>query len=375
MNRSTTTTTTTADTACLKGTWCRRVSPKHCAAGDCEPPTQGARTVSVTPLKGRTKLQAKTRVLLDWLEHQPPFTDDQGRATTRAYEAAKAAGVYSGAQTGFANVLANLEARELITRDINGKRCYRIATTTTRTEAGQVIEWQAPPGYEQPSTCCRLATVDGVIVDHEHRADDELPPDIEAVVDAAIEAVEPYLDRELPERRPALVATVHLSLDVDPATARLVLDLVEGSEAVVPVDRADVQRLIAYAIDKAAERMTGAADRRLSAIEEQLGQLSAGMRSLDASSVTNGTTNGAPVERIPRPSTAELGRRYGVKNSASRQLLADLVVDGWELTKANDSHVRVSKPGHKPFNISSTPGDKRTPLNDRSRARSNGANV
>ncbi len=304
--------------------------------------------MSTTPMTGRTKLGARSRVLLDWLEARPPFEDSSGRATTRLYEAALAAGVYHGQQTGLASLLKAFDDRGLITRTINGKRCSRIEVTNPATP-------ELPPEVEE----------------------EELPPDIEAVVDAALDAVAPFMldetEGELPPPRPALVAKVHLALDVDPATARLVLDLVEGCEALRPVDRLDVQRMIAYAIDKAAERMTGSAQRvgeRVTELEGTVAALGNASRLVPAPIITGGG-NGAQTGERP----AVLGRRLGVKNAQQRQLLAELSADGWTLTKSSNSHVRVTKAGHQPFSLSSTPSDHRTPKNERTRARKAGANV
>jgi hypothetical protein len=272
----------------------------------------------------------RTKDLVAWLEQQQPALDPQGRATQVLYERAVHDGAYTAGIAGFRDLLAKLDDEGVITRDIRGKRCYRIGPTK------QAVEWQAPPGYETTATCCQLEHLD-----------------------------------ELPARRPRLTGTVHLSLDLDPATARLVLDLVEGAAGVVPVDRHDVQLMIARAIDKAAERLGASAERlgaRMAEVELQLGTT---VRQLGTS---NGSSGPAEQRAVPRPSVGTF-KRLGVRDAKQRELLADLVVDGWEVTKANNSHVRVSKAGHKSFSVSSTPSDHRTPDNERTRARRAGANV
>jgi hypothetical protein len=302
--------------------------------------------MSKTPLTGRTKLQASSRVLLDWLEAQPPFEDKDGRATTRLYEAATAAGAYSGTQIGMASILKAFDDRGLVTRDINGRRCMRIAVTNPA----------APAEVEH----AEVEHADGVEVVEAH----EVAEVVEQVTEAA--------ERELPARRPPLVGTVHLALDLDPAMARLVLDLVEGADGVVPVSRLDVQLMISRAIDTAAERMTANAERLGERVVELERNVGAAMRQL--MTPTNGSTP-APTERgISRPSPGTF-KRLGVKDAKQRELLADLVVDGWAIERSNNSHVRVTKEGHKPFSVSSTPSDHRTPDNERTRARRAGANV
>lgn len=315
--------------------------------------------MSTTPYRGTYRMSAKSKAFVEWLEQQPPVEDSSGRATAKLHGLAVAAGAYSASPLALTNLLSDLEARGLVERTLNGKRTERIAIDSVWLTARQA-------SAEAEAAKAELRERDAVeVVD---------PVEAREVVAELAEVTAPAALDDLPPPRPALVAKVHLALDVDPATARLILDLVEGTDALRPVDRREVQLLIARAIDKATDRLAGASSRvtdRLAEVEQALAGLGSAVR---AQPTTNGTTTTTP-ERVDRPNPAEVGRRLGVKNSASRQLLADLAGDGWELTKSSNSHVRATKDGHQPFSVSSTPSDHRTPKNDRARARKNGANV
>ena len=287
------------------------------------------------------------------------------------HERALEAGAYNAGRPGLNSVLQTLEKQGRIERTIRGKRCYRIA-------AVGVAE---PPIEPQAQT--QLSTADSAADEHTGREErssldaahdghtidvgpvvvGELEPDIEAVVDAALDAIAPYVEHS------PLVATVHLALDVDPTTARLVLDLVEHCRSLRPIDRAETKQLIAQAQNKATARSAEGMGRvldRVSELESTVGSIVAGMRGLGVSTQTNGHK-----ARAVRPDF----RALGVKDSEQRKLLTDLALDGWTLTRKSNGHISATKPEHKPIELSSSPSDHRTSQNDRHRARSLGAAV
>lgn len=280
----------------------------------------------------------RTREFADWLAHQPPIVDDRGRATAKLHAIAKAAGVYEAEPTGLASILKSLEADGLVKRTINGRRCLR-------------IEWIGPrpalPPSTEPSTTDSDAPIPGPV------------PPIPVVPPPPVETV---------VERPPLVGTVHLALDLDPAMARMVLDLVEGSNGIRPIDRPTVKAMLAEQTNRETSKRAEVMDRllaRLTSLETEVGWMATTIRTLAP------TANGTGKQRPSRINA----RKLGVKDEAQRKLVEDLAADGWSITRSAGGHLAARKDGCDTLTLSVTPSDHRTPANERARARHAGANI
>ena len=296
-----------------------------------------------------TRLQQHTKDLIAWMATRPPWEDDRGKAGIRLYEDAVAAGFTTAARSRtFAATLARLEERGVIERTVRGKRTFRIALVDPPALPEPPPEPPPEPDYIREHVPAKLPSDLGI--------------DGPAVVDA--EEVAPP---------PPLVATVRLELEVDPAMARMVLDLVERGAGVRPVDRDEVGRMIERnanaATKRNAEGMSKAMD-RIAALEIDVASIGGALRSLGGH--VSPIARDVDTARITKPDF----HRLGVKDSQQRKLLTDLAIDGWTFERANGSgHIKASKDGHKTLQLSCTPSDHRTPLNERSRARQAGAMV
>jgi hypothetical protein len=289
----------------------------------------------------RHKLTQPVLAFVDWLAEAGPFEHPTGGALAVMRKAAQEAGT-DLAGGSIAGTMRRLEQRGLIEREIRGKRTFRIAAVAAPPVA--------PPAEPAPP-----------------KVQTQPPP---AQEPAQEQPAPQEQEQQLPAPREPLAGTVHLALDLDPTLARLVLDLVEAGRGVRPVDRDEVQLLIAQAQNKATARSAEGMARhaeRLSALEQAVDNLGAGMRGLG---VALPTSNGSGHKKV----RADY-RALGVKDSRQRKLLDALATDGWTLTKKPNGHIAASKDGHATVELSATPSDNRTPLNDRARARQAGAAV
>jgi hypothetical protein len=307
------------------------------------------------------KTPAKTDRLIRWIGTQPPTTDPSGRAGSMLYDRAVAAGVYDAARTGWGSMLLQLERHGHITREIRGKRTFRIvstayvAPTPSEEPAPPVAAPEAPPALSAvPEPQEERLEAPELLTEEESAGWDE----------ARTRAAHAVIDAP-----PPLRGSVRLELELDPDMARLVLDLVASSSGIVPIDRATTKQLIGQALERESKRHGEGMARalaRVAEVERDVEQIAVAIRQLAPGAVVK--SNGA---RAPRPDF----RALGVKDSQLRRLLSDLADDGWTLTKASNGHVRASKEGADPIQLPATPSDWRSALNARSQARQHGAAV
>jgi hypothetical protein len=240
-------------------------------------------------------------------------------------------------------VLAHLERRGQVQRELRGRRCYRIGAVTACQELTSDADIAAAAGITERTL-------------RERYPADELEEQPPLVV------AEEHALHDPPER-------VTITAEVDPAMARAVFDLIEHGRRTQLIDRDETVRMVERAVNRQTARSGDATMRmvhRIEELERQLAEVQSAMRHLGVAPVA---TNGHKAK--PRVNF----RMLGVKDSAQRKLLADMAADGWQLEKGRSGHVRATKDGHKPIELSTTPSDHRTPLNDRARARAAGANV
>ena len=297
-------------------------------------------------------LQAPTARLLTWIAQEGPWLSPSGQATALLHAAAVDAGIYSAGQGALNGVLRYLEERGELVREVRGRRCFRIAAAELSADAAIRV------GSGQGSDA-DVAAVCGISE--------------QAVKQLAAELEESAPPLVIPEEHPLHMPPerVGVTVEVDPAMARLIFDLVEHGKHTKLIDRDEIALMVERAVNRATTRSAEGMARvmaRVDELERQLKEQQSAMRGLGIV-LDVAKQNGHKAK--PRVNF----RMLGVKDSAQRKLLADLAEDGWSLEKGKSGHVHATKDGCKPIELSCTPSDHRTPMNERSRARAAGANV
>lgn len=296
-------------------------------------------------------LQAHTRALVAFIAEHGPWTDDSGCAFAKLYADATAAGLPIPSEGGLRSRLTLLARRGLIERTMRGKRTYSIGAPSQNGATRHTAPPELPPAPEAPPTA---------------------PAANDDAGDAGSEDGE-HATTSLPAS--PLVGTVRLELELDPAMARLVLDLIERGQGIRPIDRDTVQLIVDRKADQLTKRSSEGMGRvldRLAAVEVNVTAIAGAVRQLGGQPATvTRTIDAASVAKATKPDF----RVLGVKDSQQRRLLTDMALDGWTFERANNGHVKATKDGHKSLQLACTPSDKRTTLNDRARARQAGAAV
>ena len=297
----------------------------------------------------------RTDDLLEWIRRQPPTESKSGAATKFLYERAVADGAYKATVIGFNNILKKLEGQGSIKREIRGKRTFRIEATDPIIDEPEVIERE----LQDDGGDDRMGD-QGSLADFIEQ---------EPVIVAPVIELEPPVTGDAPTVSVNIGINWSGSLEALPDALVKIAENQAGPAVHDPMLSVALQQVVAE-----LGRITGLLyghTARIDGIEQGINKFAANMG--HAPPIVTGGNGTPPTPTLPlQPLNM---RSLGVKNSETRKLVRDLHADGWDVVPAANGHLKVRKEGFKPFDIARTPSDHRTPLNDRSRARANGAAV